>query len=197
MKLSIITPYYKTLEHTKELAKVLVPQLTNEVEWIIIDDGCNELKLDNLGAKVIHLEYNTGNASVPRNIGIDESKGEYIAFIDSDDLVYDDYIKTILDKLDEDFDYCFYGWESVKDKVLIEDNPPGWNHCVWNCIYKRSLIGNNRFDPSINFGEDMHFNKIVRKGKKANIKKIIYYYRNFREGGLTERYHHGKLNERK
>ena len=142
MKLSIITPYYKTLEHTKELAKVLVPQLTNEVEWIIIDDGCNELKLDNLGAKVIHLEYNTGNASVPRNIGIDESKGEYIAFIDSDDLVYEDYIKTILDKLDEDFDYCFYGWESVKDKVLIEDNPPGWNHCVWNCIYKRSLIGN-------------------------------------------------------
>ena len=38
IKLSIITPYYNVLKYTKELAKVLEPQLTEEVEWIIIDD---------------------------------------------------------------------------------------------------------------------------------------------------------------
>lgn len=62
MRLSIITPYYKTLEETKELAKVLEPQLTDEVEWIIIDDGCNEKEFDTLKAKVIHLPKNSGGA---------------------------------------------------------------------------------------------------------------------------------------
>ena len=41
-KLSIITPFYNTLSYTKKLAEVLDPQLTEEVEWIIIDDGTNE-----------------------------------------------------------------------------------------------------------------------------------------------------------
>ena len=46
--ISIITPYYKTLKEIKSLAKILEPQLTEDVEWIIIDDGCNETELDKL-----------------------------------------------------------------------------------------------------------------------------------------------------
>ena len=52
MLLSIITPYYKTLKYTKRLAKILEPQLSDDIEWIIIDDGCNELRLDELKAKL-------------------------------------------------------------------------------------------------------------------------------------------------
>ena len=43
MLLSIIIPYYKTLEHTKELLKILEPQLDEDVELIIVDDGCKEM----------------------------------------------------------------------------------------------------------------------------------------------------------
>ena len=50
MKLSIITPYYDTLEYTKRLAEVLEPQLNEDIEWIIVDDGCNEKELDKLKA---------------------------------------------------------------------------------------------------------------------------------------------------
>ena len=96
MRLSIITPYYNTLEYTKKLAEMLEPQLTDDIEWIIIDDGCNEKELDKLKAKVIHLEKNSGGASRPRNIGLDNACGEYIAFIDSDDMVSNDYIECIL-----------------------------------------------------------------------------------------------------
>lgn len=39
MQLSIITPYYNTLEYIKKLRDVLEPQLTDNIEWIIIDDG--------------------------------------------------------------------------------------------------------------------------------------------------------------
>ena len=42
MKLSIIIPYYNALKYTKKLMKVLEPQITKDVEIIIVDDGCNE-----------------------------------------------------------------------------------------------------------------------------------------------------------
>ena len=101
IKLSIITPYYKTLEHTKRLAEVLEPQLTEDVEWIIIDDGCHEKELDTLKAKVIHLSNNSGAAGKPRNTGLDIAKGKYIAFVDSDDMVESNYIQQILKKINQ------------------------------------------------------------------------------------------------
>lgn len=177
MKLSVIIPYYNCLEYTKKLMAVLEPQLTDEVEVIIIDDGCNEKELDIFKAKIIHLPTNSGGASVPRNVGLDNATGEYIAFIDGDDFVAGDYIEKILEKINkEEFDYCYIGWESPHFKIIIEDEPPFWNMCVWNCIYKKSTIGNERFNPNIIIGEDYDFNIRVRKGKRANIKEILYYY---------------------
>ena len=176
MKLSIITPYYKTLEYTKELAKVLEPQLTPEVEWIIIDDGCHETELDKIKAKVIHLPVPSGNASKPRNVGLENAKGEYIAFIDSDDSVSKDYIQKILEKTKEEWDYCYMSWSWSRGHIIINNNPPSWNSSVWNCVYKKSLIGDNKFDTSRNIAEDEDFNKRVRHGIKANIPDVIYYY---------------------
>ena len=194
MLLTIITPYYKTLEYTKKLAKVLVPQLTDEVEWIIVDDGCNEKELDDLGATVYHLKNNSGNASIPRNTGINFSKGEYITFIDSDDMVSKDYIERIINKIREtNFDYCYLSWKTQDSEQIIKDVPPEWNTCVWNCVYKKSIIGNNRFDPKCNLGEDKKFNEEVRKGKKENIQEIIYYYNWKRPNSLSTCYREGKI----
>lgn len=177
IKLSIIIPYYNALPYIKKLMNMLEPQLTNEIEVIIVDDGCHESELDNFKAKVIHLETNSGGASVPRNKGLDIAKGEYIAFIDSDDLVSADYIYQIMNKINtEEFDYCYLSWYSDAFKVIIEDNPPDWNLCVWNCVYKRELIGDERFKSELIIAEDYDFNVRVRKGKHTSIKDIVYYY---------------------
>ena len=177
MILSIIIPYYNTLEQTKKLMQVLEPQLNDKVEVIIIDDGCNEDELDNLGVTVIHLKENSGGASVPRNVGLDFATGKYVSFIDSDDIVVDDYIDTILAKIDEeDFDYCYYSWRSPYHTIIITDKPYDWNCCVWDCVYKREMIGDVRFDPNLKIAEDYDFNKKVLKGKKANITKVLYFY---------------------
>ena len=124
--ISIITPYFDTLEYTKELAKVLAPQLNKQVEWIIVDDGCHEKELDDLPADVIHLEENSGGASIPRNVGLDVAMGKYICFIDSDDLVSSDYISTIIEKTEEDWEYCYFGWKGDHEVIII-DEPPKWN----------------------------------------------------------------------
>lgn len=172
IKLSIIIPYYDRSKYIKRLLEVLEPQLTNETELIIVDD-CSPIPLD---YPCIRLNENSGGASIPRNVGLDKAKGKYIAFIDSDDSVSDDYIETILNKTKEEWDYCFISWKTSTNTIIIKDNPPNWNCCVWNCIYKKEIIGNERFNPNLRIAEDYDFNIRVRKGKKANIEKVLYYY---------------------
>lgn len=183
IKLSIIIPYYNRPEYIKKLMDKLSTQLTDEVEVIIVDD-CSPTPLDY--PNVIRLEENSGGASIPRNIGLDNAKGKYIVFIDSDDLVSDDYIQTILNKTKEEWDYCYISWKGKSNRIIIENEPPKWNCCVWNCIYKRELIGNERFKPELKMAEDYDFNNRVRKGKRANITKIIYYYNEDTPNSLTK-----------
>lgn len=199
VKLSIITPYYNTLEYTKRLNEVLSKQLTEEVEWIIIDDGTEDYELDQLNAKVIHLKENSGNASHPRNIGLDYAQGKYITFIDSDDLVETNYIEKILNKIDtEDFDYCYISWKTKDSVQIIKEEPPEWNCCVWNCIYKKDIIGNERFNENYNLSEDKDFNLRVRKGKRTNIEDILYIYSwKEREDSLSSLYAKGKIQFKK
>ena len=199
IKLSIITPYWNTLKFTEKLASLLIPQLTEEVEWIIVDDGCHEKFLDVLPAKVIHLEKNSGNASLPRNVGLDNAHGQFITFIDSDDYVSPKYVKTILDKISEsDFDYCYFSWRTKEYEFIITEEPPEWNKSVCNCIYKKEIIGKERFDLDLNINEDGMFNEKVRKGKRDNITDILYWYNlNHRKDSLTTLFSKGKISYKK
>lgn len=176
MKLSIIIPYYKCYEYTERLLDALTPQLKEGIEVILVDDGCNETRLEKYPIKVVHLPENSGGASIPRNKGLDLAQGDYVTFIDADDMITDDYIDEILKKIESGFDYCYFSWNFKGEDVIIEDEPPKWNGSVCNCVYKRSMIGKERFNPSLRIGEDKDFNERVRKGKKENILKVLYHY---------------------
>lgn len=184
MRLSIITPYYNTLEETKELAKVLEPQLSNDIEWIIIDDGCHEKELDKLKAKVIHLEKNSGCAGKPRNIGLDNATGDYIAFIDSDDLVSSDYIYQLREKMIKNPDMIYISWRSSQHNVIANNKLPNWNCAVWCRVYRKDIIGDRRFNETMKIAEDWVFNKGIHPYYVKSIKNQIYFY-NIRENSLT------------
>lgn len=185
--LSIIIPGYERYDYAEKLLKQLDKQMQDNVEVILVDD-CSPIpyQFHYKWLKTIRLEENSGGASVPRNKGLDIAQGKYISFIDIDDMVKDNYIKTILDKTKEEWDYCYISWECNTHKIIIKDNPPKWNCCVWNCIYKRELIGNTRFNPELVIAEDYDFNQKVRKGKKANIKEVLYYYEQFSPDSLVK-----------
>ena len=184
MKLSIITPYYNTLEYTKRLAEVLSPQLTEDIEWIIADDGCNEKELDELKAKVIHLEENSGGASKPRNVGIDNAKGEYITFIDSDDMIADNYIQEILKKIKLNKDIIYLSWYGYGRNHIMNVKPLRWNCAVWCRAYKKELIENIRFDEKLRVAEDYLINSEIKPKSSCCINKVIYYYNNGRKGSI-------------
>lgn len=188
IRLSIIIPYYKTLDLTKRLLEQLIPQL-NEAEVILIDDGCHEEQLDKYNDKinVIHLEENHG-LSYARNRGIEQAKGEYITFVDSDDYVSEDYVSSIIQKIkSSEFDYCYFSWKMIhrKDVIRIIDNPPTWNLAVWNAVYKKDYV--DMFEEEVRFMEDVPWQIKMRakKGKKEIIDKVLYYYNDGRPGSLT------------
>jgi glycosyltransferase involved in cell wall biosynthesis len=185
MRLSIITPYYKTYKYIKELAQVLEPQLTDEVEWVIIDDGCQEHRLDTFKAKVIHLNKNSGTAGKPRNIGLEIATGEYVTFIDSDDLVSNDYIKKILSRINKKPDLIFVSWKTTEKEVIMNPRPPKWNCAVWCRVYKREIIDDIRFDEKLVLAEDWVFNNQIKYSKIQSISRPIYFYNKDRKGSIT------------
>ena len=188
MILSIIIPTYNRNEKLMKLLQTLQLQMQDGVEVIVVDDHSEkQLKLDFPSwLKYIVLDENSGGASVPRNVGLDIAKGKFITFIDSDDMIKPRYIKTILNKINnEDFDYCYFSWECNTHKIIIRNEPPSWNCCVWNCIYKRELIGDTRFRADLKIAEDYYFNQKVRRGIRANIIDVLYYYEQFSPDSLV------------
>ena len=91
--ISIIVPIYNTRRYIDKCVESIVNQTYKNIEIILVDDGstdgsdkkCDEWKEKDKRIKVIHKE-NEG-ASSARNVGIENAKGKYIAFIDSDDYI--------------------------------------------------------------------------------------------------------------
>lgn len=181
-QLSIIIPYYKTYELTCKLLDKLIPQLTDEVEVYLIDDGCNEKRLDKYDINIIHLDKNTGGATAT-NKGLDRVIGKYIALIDSDDMITDDYIETLLKAIEErNEDVIYFDWKDMHTGQVIH-RPQ--NYAPWKAIYKNKIMP--RFRDGWLFSYDVPFQEDLDKlnPSKYYINKVLYIYNSGRDGSLT------------
>ena len=185
MKLSIIIPYYETYELTCKLLDVLIPQLTDETELYLIDDGCNETRLDRYkGINIVHLEENVGAASAT-NKGLDLAKGKYIALIDSDDLVTHDYVETILKTIDtRTEDMLYMDWKYMNTGYIVR-RPQ--NYAQWKAVYRKEIMP--RFRDGRIFSYDVPFAEDLEKlnPTKYYMDKVLYIYNFDRQGSLTQR----------
>ena len=184
VKLSIVIPYYETFELTTRLLNNLILQLNEETELLIIDDGCNEIRFDEFtgfnNIKVIHQE--NGGVSVARNKGIEISKGKYIAFIDSDDMVMPDYIEKLLNLINtREEDVILFNWLDITtNQVIVHPENPA----VWKAIYKKEIIP--RFDETLRVREDYFFQQELesKNPTKYYYDRVLYIYNSEREGSL-------------
>lgn len=204
IKLSIIIPYYNTEKLTDELLKVLEPQMTKECEIILVDDGSKKEYVpwqDEDMVKVMRLLSNKG-VSRARNVGLKKARGKYIVFIDSDDLVADDYIEQIFKAIETEPDTVYISWRSIDGKLGKIINGPddefnAWNRCVWNRVFSRAYIGGITFNEDKQIAEDDQFLKdLPEADSKTYISKPIYFYRAGREDSLTQRAKRGEFRPR-
>lgn len=173
MILSIIIPYYNSEELTEKLLLELEKQKTDDVEIIVVDDGSAlKPKFADFGFIKYFNQANKGCSSA-RNKGIEAAAGEYITFIDSDDMIAENYIKEILKKIKGDYDVIDLSWKSSSGNLnfrIWNDAERLTNPSVWCRVYKKSYIGNLRFNELKDSTEDSDFTKRLGNIRDKNIK---------------------------
>ncbi|MGB1309406.1 MAG: glycosyltransferase family 2 protein, partial [Oceanihabitans sp.] len=101
MPISIITPHFNDFEGIKQTHACLEKQISNDWEWVIVDDfSSEEVQADlttyfkNNKHSNIKLVFNNKktNGSVCRNLGVDHASNRHLVFLDSDDIVSEDFV---------------------------------------------------------------------------------------------------------
>ena len=100
MILSIIVPFYNSMPYFDFMLKSLISQIEEDIEVVFVDDGSTDGSLDtlksyNLGDNVKIFSVVNSGVSKARNIGFDYCTGEYVWFVDSDDVIAVSAIKKI------------------------------------------------------------------------------------------------------
>ena len=103
--ISIIVPVYNAEKHLKRCLDSIICQTYKNLEIIIVDDGsedgsgeiCNKYAEHDERVRVIH-QKNQGVSSA-RNAALEVSRGEYIAFVDSDDWIEEDMIQAFVERI--------------------------------------------------------------------------------------------------
>lgn len=218
---SVIMPVYNSERFLATAIDSVLNQIFVDFELILVNDGsidssgaiCDDYKKKDSRIKVIHQK--NGGICIARNVGLQNSSGKYIAFIDNDDiylnkLLFDNI--EIINKypvvdiikfgyhVEESFDNGEIEYrDTVSDKLYIIDKYnlaknyveiklSGFFNMVWNGLYRREyLIENNlKFDENIRYGyEDWAFNYSICLYANKIILNPQIYYNHIQRTGIS------------
>ncbi len=176
IKVSIIVPFYNVENYIETCLESLVNQTLEDIEIILVNDGSKDNSekiaqkfIQNYPNKIVYLKKENGGLSDARNYAIPKAKGEYIAFIDSDDYVEINMYEEMYKKAkEENLDYveCNFLWE-YPDKVLeskgtqYKDKKEMFIKArvvAWNKLIKKEIVQKNKIEfPKGYRYEDVEF----------------------------------------
>ncbi len=219
IKVSVVVPSYNVEKYLPRLVDCIISQDEQSWEMILVDDGsrdntgkvCDEAALRDKRIKVIHQE-NQG-LSGARNSGIKLARGEWIAFIDADDLVSATYLSSMLSAASVsdqiDLVLCSYAIiENIRTPIMLFNNASYIGKreisnafsntnlltrcCAWARLYRRSVILDNNiwYDTKV-ATEDRPFNYEYMKYLRgiATTATIGYFYGSFSPTTLKHKKH--------
>ena len=221
IKLTIIIPVYNVELYLQECLDSLLCDMhdNKEVEVILIDDGSTDnsfeicQKYRKKDSRVILISQENKGLSAARNTGLNNAHGDYICFIDSDDIVINNYISILFNIINspitDDADMIMFKYKTFKENVpkynqsqnqfnkdklkKIDKNkamylltaPNYWRNYSWNKIYKKEVLLNNLLPVGKNYEDIRTLYKYVFNSKQVYIyDDVLYYYRQ-REGSIV------------
>ena len=209
--LGIVIPYYKNDEICetafKELMKLIDKQITDDMLVYIYEDGQYSMWLSTYKKENIIIDGECINKglSYARNKSIDYliDNVEYILFLDSDDLISDNYLSEMVKACQyKDYDIYesrFFIGKSMEYQIPFKQTENRYS--VTGQAFSTKLIGKNRFDTSIQIGEDTEFmNRVVdpKKIKKMYVGTADYIYQlGLNRKSLTMLFQRGLISERR
>ncbi len=145
-KVSIIIPVYNTEHFVEEAIMSVLNQTLTEIEVIVVNDGSTDdsleviKKLADTDPRIKVFSQKNQGQSVARNLGLSIAKGEYIYFMDSDDIISNNTFEICYDKcISENLDFVFFDAESFSN-----------NNITLPISYNRIGKVNTQIDTGIN-----------------------------------------------
>lgn len=201
--ISVIVPVYQVQDYLAECIDSLLVQTYTNLEILLVDDGstdssgeiCDRYAAKDDRVRVIHQE-NQG-PSVARNAGLDSAEGEYIAFVDSDDVALPDFIEALyalLDKYQADIAACAYiecrtdemrgtGKKHCNESEICmtaeqmlrqwHGRYKKWETVVWNKLYRKGIFDRKR-ETAVHFPVGRKLEDVLTSHlMAANAAKIV------------------------
>ena len=210
--ISIIVPIYNCEKYIHKCVRSILAQSYKNIELILVNDGstddslavCYEYMESDDRVKVVDKE-NGGPASA-RNAGIRESQGAYLAFVDSDDYLdeqYIEYLYSMIKKHMADIASCGFADENenthmqypiqkfeteVFNFISDYDTQKHIPFVCWHILFDSTIIkkDNINFDEDVFFMEDYVFNvRCFLRSNRIVVTSDILYYRTVRADSLT------------
>lgn len=172
---SVIIPLYNKEKYIKRCIDSLVKQTYKNLQIIIVDDGSTDNSTDIISQykdeRIELIQKKNEGVSLTRNRGIESSKGKYIAFVDADDYVSEDYIYNLIQQYetkdiqlatsgyyqtDEEnvfgeraFEYCGNMRKIPEEYYILGDC-----HTIWGKLYIKEIINLHNIRFKKNFISD-------------------------------------------
>ena len=211
---SIVVPIYNVERYLEECIDSILDQTYRNLQVILVNDGstdrCGEIieKYRSADKRVVTVHKENGGVSSARNEGIKHAVGDYIAFVDSDDILHHDYVHELLETaLDDEAEIAacdFIRFRKNKQhdteiqekrKMLMDsrmaifemykNDSIGWN--CWNKLYNRYLFEDIQF-PEGQVSEDKAtiYKLFLKANRISYIRIPLYYYRDREESVSSE-----------
>lgn len=223
--ISVIVPVYNAENYLNRCVDSLLSQTFADYELILVNDGskdssgviCDSYAAKDNRVRVFHKA--NGGVSSARNIGLDNARGEWIVFCDSDDYVSERYLENLISGADDEnidlvFNYAVVHnigeieKENYPEKLinlaeisdLFLNNDLAWHTSTWSKLFKRDLIERLklRYITDIHIGEDaiFLFTYMLACRKIRVICTCDYHYLIVGDNTLTQRINNFKSEER-
>lgn len=197
---SVVIPLYNKELSIRDTINSVLKQNFQDFEIIIINDGSTDnsvheiLKINNPKVKVFHKE--NGGVSSARNLGVLKASNDWIAFLDGDDLWYENHLETIHKMINEFpnsklFATSFVNSNNVEYKYKINNcqrfseikdyfKESLNKHLIWTSVFvsHKSCLEENFFKENLSIGEDLElFGRLVKKNNLVKASDITAVYR--------------------
>ena len=136
--ISVIIPLYNAKEYISKCLDSLLSQTFQNFEVIVVNDRSTDKSADIVESfkekfgerlKVTETEKNSGNSCTPRNIGLSLASGEYVFFVDADDYLAENALKTFYDSAKENeaevvYTAAYYDMSGTEEFRILRDVSP-------------------------------------------------------------------------
>lgn len=220
VSVSIIVPCYNVAAYLDQCMESLTGQSMEDIEIICVNDGSSDHTAEilrgwrNRDGRVRIIDQKNSGVSVARNSGMEAAVGEYIGFVDPDDMVERNMFQRLFTAAAEkDADVAVCGYHEFCDCGDVDMPESGespsagffpeekaeqfrrgtpWSRCagtVWNKLIRRKLLEENglRFVPGLRQGEDLYFCLMLLTfaPRLLTIPDRLYHYRRERPGSSS------------